>query len=144
MMPGQTPYTDEEREQLAALVRAAADTDPGERAEPHVVVLDDTGALAHLRKLEASLAAPRSSPALLIAIDEAHARELARSVERFADAVIAVPAQLGRTLAIDALTSFRTIFESPPCVHFAPRGPTFRQRLTRIAILAFYARPVRR
>ena len=34
MMPGQTPYTPEEQRQLEALVRDAADEDPGEENEP--------------------------------------------------------------------------------------------------------------
>lgn len=34
MMPGQTPYTPEEREQLARLVHDAAAGDPGEQEEP--------------------------------------------------------------------------------------------------------------
>jgi len=36
MMPGQEPYTPEERERLYALVRDAADGDPGEQGEPRV------------------------------------------------------------------------------------------------------------
>ncbi len=107
-----------------------------------VVVLDDTGTRAHLAALSEYMR-PRPPGETLIALDDEHVAKLARRVERFSDAVIAMPARVGRTMAIDALASFRTIFESPPCVHFAPRGPTFRQRLTRIAILAFYARPVR-
>lgn len=107
--------------------RAAIVIDPGER----------TGVAMFARgRLES-----------IVALDATHSAELARRLEAFHGAVLAIPKDTGRSLLLDSLASFRTAFEvpvlhvAPPCLGAALRhGPTFRQRLTLIAILATYAR----
>lgn len=138
-MPGQTPYTEAERVARNALVSAAARANVTEQDEVlGLVVLDDTGRAAHLAAHRA-LARPMPLPVFLDSIGITQAAELARRMEGVRDAVLAIPKDTGRTFVIESLAHFGAIIGPP-----VPPGPTFRSRLLRVAILAAYARPVRR